>query len=157
VTDLYVIGVDPGPSTGIFVARNGFRFAVFQGEPVPALDSLTALFRTLYEDKERVHVACERYVSSSQPGRTHQPVPQQVIGAMTVLATNLGYPVTMQSPADAKRIAPNELLRHLGFYVMRNEVERPDANDVNDAARHAVLLLMTRYATVLEKRLNAQP
>lgn len=157
MSDLYVIGIDPGPSTGMFITRNGRKFGVYQGSPIIALESLALLLEELNGDGARVHVACERYVSSGQPNRTHQSVPQQVIGSVLTIVERHGFPVSIQNPSDAKRIAPNDLLRSLGFYVMRGDVECRDANDVNDAARHAVLLLMTNYATVLEARLNALP
>lgn len=157
MSDLYVIGIDPGPSTGMFITRNGRKFGVYQGAPTTALESLTMLLTELRQDDARVHVACERYVSSGQPNRTHQSVPQQVIGGVLTISERYGFPVKIQNPSDAKRIAPNELLRRLDFYVTRGDVACRDANDVNDAARHAVLLLMTNYATVLTARLNALP
>jgi hypothetical protein len=139
------------------VLRDGYRFAVYQGPPAGALASLTRLLVLFRQEGARVVVGCERYVSSGMPGRTHQPVPQQVIGQVYALADSHGYEVVMQSPADAKRVAPNELLRRLGYYVSRRDVDRPDANDANDAARHAVLVLVTRFATVFEQLLSAQP
>lgn len=157
MTDTYVVGVDPGPSTGIFVARNGERFAAHQGDQVAMLGVLTRLLRRCAAEGATVVIGCERYVSSGGRARTHQSVPQQVIGQVIGLAESFGYHVTLQTPADAKRVAPNELLRRLGFHVSRADVNQRDANDVNDAARHAVLILVTRFATVFERLLNAQP
>jgi len=157
IPDVYVVGVDPGPSTGIFVLRNGARFAVYQGPHEGAISSLASLLATFKLAGAHVHLACERYVSSSEPGRTHQAVPQQVVGQVMALAVRFNFAIEIQTPADAKRAAPNALLRRLGFYVTRGDVDRPDANDANDAARHAVLLLMTCYASVFERLLSSQP
>lgn len=157
MSETYVVGVDPGESTGVFALRDGRRFAAYQGPPADALNVLRALLSEWRRADARVLVACERYVSSSRPGRTHQSVPQQVVGQVVALVESFGYEVVMQSPADAKRVAPNELLACLGLYVRRGEVNQRDANDVNDAARHAMLLLVTRFASVYEHLLNAQP
>lgn len=157
MTDVYVVGVDPGASTGIFVVRNGERFAAFQGTQSAALATLTSLLRRARRDDASLVVGCERYVSGTGGVRTYQSVPQQVIGQVVGLVQSFGYHTVLQAPADAKRVGSNELLRRLGFHVTRAEVNQRDANDVNDAARHAVLLLAGRYATVLERLLNAQP
>jgi len=154
----YVIGVDPGVSTGVFVVRNGEKFFVYQGDQEGACAALARVLQRCAREDARVVIACERYLATGGGrARTHQSVPQQVIGRVIGIATSFGYHVTLQAPVDVKRIAPNELLRRLGFHVSRSEVNQRDANDVNDAARHAVLILVTQFATVFEQLLNAQP
>lgn len=153
----YVIGIDPGPSSGLVALRDGVLHTYYQGSPKNMILMLSATLCRAQRENESVVIACERYVSSGRPGRTHQVVPQQVIGQVELLATQYECELVMQSPGDAKRIAPNPMLRRLGLYRTPSDVVSHDANDVNDAARHAVLLLASRFVTVLERLLNAQP
>lgn len=157
---VYVIGVDPGPSTGVLVTRNGVKIAALQGPHESVLVRLGALLATITTGSVNnvVTIACERFVATGQRGpRTHQPVPQRVIGQVEQLATSFSCDLVLQSPADAKRVAPTQLLRDLGLYVTRDEVGQPDANDVNDAARHAVLCLARQHAALFDHLLTSRP
>lgn len=157
-SNVYVIGVDPGPSTGVFVVRNGERYRVYQGDQGGALALITEVLRNCEREEARVVIGCERYQSGGGGrARTHQSVPQQVIGQVIGVAESFGYHVVLQTPADAKRVGSTELLHRLGFHVSRSEVNQRDANDVNDAARHAVLIIVTHFATMFERLLNASP
>jgi hypothetical protein len=162
VTDWYVIGVDPGSSTGVFVLRNFWLgpFARWQEPHTEALTRLTSLLGQLQYTQPPTTtfvIAAERFIGAGSHGpRTHQPVAQRVCGQLEALAAELSVELVWQSPADAKRFAPNERLRSLGLYTSRGEVNQPDANDVNDAARHALLLLARRFAAHFEDLLNAQ-
>lgn len=151
----YVIGVDPGTSTGVFALRldaDGVRpIHRYQGGPDPALDWIEKVLTHAAAHGETVHVACERYTVGPKTGLlTQQPVALHVIGRLKHLTGTFDVPLTMQSPGDAKKFAPNELLETLGFRVKPAEVGRRDANDVNDAARHAVLVLAKTWATLFD-------
>jgi hypothetical protein len=160
VTTTYVVGVDPGQSTGIFVLRDGARFAAYQGTATGALSALDALLAALRADPTRptVVIAVERFVTTGETARhTRQGAAQEVLGVVHRLAESFDCDVVLQTPADAKRIAPNALLRELGLLVTRDEVGQPDADDVNDAARHAVLCLARRFASIFDRLLQARP
>lgn len=43
-----------------------------------------------------------------------------------------------QTPAQAKSLVSNEVLKNLGWYLTGKSVNYKDANDVNDAMRHLV-------------------
>lgn len=159
----YVAGLDPGNSTGLFVlnivpeVNAAVPFLRFQGAPDLALQRLEALVREAALWRWDVLIAGERFTVTDQTGkRSAQPTPLKVLGAaeqLTYQYTNAEF--TLQTPADAKKLADNRRLRDLGFYTLASDVDRPDANDVNDAARHALLALMRRRASVFDELLRA--
>jgi hypothetical protein len=147
----FVVGVDPGVSTGLVVVRgDGFCAHREQGPPSVLYD-FNDRFPFLRHPGVDVLVACERFVDP--PGgryRSAQPVAQQVVGAVSQLCVVNGWRLYLQSPADAKSMFSNDELRAYGLYWFARDVDRPDANDVNDATRHALLLLAQRRATMFD-------
>lgn len=138
----YVFGVDPGDSTGVaWIDVDRRELFPFQGEPKDALTYLELSLSRVGDD-DVVRGACERFVSM-RGGRahSHQPTAQRVTGAVEALADRYAVSCTLQSPADAWAIAPNELLNKLGWFQHGARFNVPDANDVNMAIRHALLLL----------------
>lgn len=158
----YVAGLDPGSSTGLFVIKIvpqlnvAVQFTRYQGPHPEALQRLESLVRNAALWQEAVLIAGERFTVTDQTGkRSAQPLPLQVLGAaeqLTYQYANVEF--TLQSPADAKKLAPNERLRAVGFYTRASDVDCPDANDVNDAARHALLGLLCRRASVFDELLR---
>jgi hypothetical protein len=165
VTDdrtLWVAGLDPGNSTGLLITRVRAGqpctpYLRFQGDPNQALHTLEAAVRQAALWQERVLIAGERFTVTDKTGkRTAQPTPLKVLGAAEQLSyqyANVEF--ILQSPADAKKLANNARLRELGFYTRASDVGRPDANDVNDAARHALLALARRRASIFDALLRA--
>ena len=162
----YVAGLDPGDSTGLLIIKLDDLLSVntlptvytrYQGPPGAALQLLELAVREAALWQENVLIAGERFTVTDKTGkRTAQPTPLKVLGAAEQLSyeyANVEF--TLQSPADAKKLAPNDVLRDLGFYTRASDVERPDANDVNDAARHALLGLMRKRASVFDALLRA--
>lgn len=158
---LWIVGLDPGESTGLFGLRvdrsNVDCFVRFQGEAPKALHRLEQVIRDVAVWQENVVIAAERFTTTDKTGkRSSQPTPLRVLGAAEQLSyqyTNVEF--TLQSPADAKKLMPNVRLRELGLYTSADLVGRPDANDVNDAARHALLGLLRRRASSLDALLIA--
>lgn len=147
----YAVGVDPGPSTGLFVLRgDGFVLHRQQGTPSQVLDDLALRLPFLCLPSSTVLVGCERYVQDQTNHRSAQPVPLQVIGVVEQLARLHQWSFHLQAPADAKLLVPNPLLRELRLYTTAAEVEQRDANDVNDAARHALTVLAQRRASLFD-------
>lgn len=158
----WIVGLDPGLSTGLFAVRlNGDNLPVttirHQGTPEKMLLRLESLVRDAGLWQEDVLIAGERFTTTDRTGkRSAQPLPQRVLGAAEQLSytyTNVEF--TLQSPADAKKIAPNEFLRDAGFYSRGDDVGCPDANDVNDAARHALLALARKRASIFDLIVSA--
>jgi hypothetical protein len=159
---LWIAGLDPGESTGLLVLQLTSAGGVsthtrYQGPPSEALQRLEAVVRSAALWRQDVLIAGERFTVTDKTGkRTSQPTPLKVLG----MAEQLSYEYanvefTLQSPADAKKLVPNVRLREIGFYTSADLVGRPDANDVNDAARHALLGLMRRKASVFDALLLA--
>jgi hypothetical protein len=150
----WVIGVDPGRSAGVFGLRNGLPAGFYQGPPEGALAYLERLLEFVEPDGGDVLVAMERFTGGSAR-HTRQTDAQQVVGAVIELAARYGIPVVFQSPADAKSFTTNDFLRKLDLWVTPAEVGAPDADDVRDAARHALLCLATHraqtYCRLLER------
>lgn len=163
----WIIGLDPGLSTGLFVVSvdssgsgSGNPVHVqsrFQGAHEVALMKLEEVVRYAATWREQVLIAGERYTTTDRTGkRSAQPLPQRVLGAaeqLTYSYTNAEF--ILQSPADAKKLAPNEFLRDAGFYSRGEDVGCRDANDVNDAARHVLLALARKRASVFDVIVSA--
>lgn len=151
----FAVGVDPGPSTGLFVLRgDGLKVHAQQGTPSQVLDDLELRLPFLCLGSTDVLVGCERYVTDQTNHRTAQPVPLQVIGVVEQLARRHGWTFRLQAPADAKAFAPNSFLRDVRLYTSATQVEQRDANDVNDAARHAVMVLAHLRASLYDNILT---
>lgn len=152
------IGIDPGDSCGFaIVTSSGVHFAE-QVTPELLTRRLRHTLATLRDDDKLSTLAgifCERFISSGRPGRTHQPTAQQVIGVVLSVAAEFDVEVTLQSPGDAKHFAPNSLLRDLGMHKTGTEVRQRDANDANDATRHALLGLAARNVRAYDALLRS--
>ena len=158
----YVAGLDPGDSTGLFILKivpefnTAVLFDRYQGPPEGALLRLETLLRDAALWHQAVVIAGERFTVTDKTGkRSAQPTPLKVLGMAELLATQFAdVEFTLQSPADAKKLAPNDVLRDMGFYTRASDVGLRDANDVNDAARHALLALMRRKASAFDELLR---
>lgn len=158
----WIIGLDPGESTGVLVLRitdnylHAVMHARYQGEPAGAIHQIEEIIRQAALWQERVLIAGERYTTTDRTGkRSSQPTPLRVLGAaeqLTYSYTNVEF--TLQQPADAKKLAPNDVLRDLEFYTSAGDVGCRDANDVNDAARHALLGLARRKTSIFDALLR---
>jgi hypothetical protein len=151
----YIIGVDPGDSTGVAIFKDTQLLHVFQGEPDRAA-TLVELILSRAIDEDRVTFVCERFTNArSARVTTHQPTAQRVIGVMQHLAETYSYTLELQGPADAHAIMTNPMLRDLKLLQRARDVGQPDANDVNMAVRHALLAMSKHHATLFESLLVA--
>lgn len=123
---------------------------LYQGSHEPGLDAFR--FALDAAEEHPVTVACERYVNppSSQP-KSAQPTAQKIVGAVEYECHLRNVPLTLQMPAPAHAIAKNDFLKRVGLYTPAAAVGCPDANDVNMAMRHVVLLMATKHATVFSR------
>lgn len=151
----FAVGIDPGTSTGLAIIRgDGLRIHGEQGPP-SILDDFTHRFPFLLYPGMDVLLACERFVVTVDTAKhSAQPTAQEVIGVVARLGRLNNWRLYMQTPADAKAIAPNSLLVDLGLKLTGKDVERPDANDANDATRHALLVLAHHRASVFDSLLH---
>jgi hypothetical protein len=84
-------------------------------------------------------VAMEKFTITPQTGKnTQAPWSLRVEGIVMAIALRSCTTATLQTPADAKSLVNNDLLRCLRLW------HRGGAGHANDALRHAVLLAIRR-------------
>lgn len=154
---VYVVGVDGGLSTGMAELGSGARLWYRQSDPDSALTELEERLAWHADTAHVPHTVLVAYEVYRQAGRapmTRQTEAQEVARSVHDLAQRYGFPSVGQTPAEAKKIAPDVFLRRAGLWTLPSEVGQADANDVNDAMRHAVLLLARRHARLYERLLT---
>jgi hypothetical protein len=154
---VYVIGIDGGRSTGMAEIARGKRSFYMQDEPDNVLTSLELRLAWHADEAHEPHTVLVAYEVYRQVGRapvTRQPEAQDVARSVHDLAQRYGFPSVGQTPAEAKKIASDTFLRRAGLWTLPREVDQLDANDVNDAMRHAVLALARRHARLYEALLT---
>lgn len=156
VRTTYAVGIDPGVSTGMTILRgDGFKLHVQQGTPSQVLDDLALRFPFLCGPGADVLVGYERFVQTGDGTvRSAQPTTQQTVGVVGYVARLHGWQLHAQSPSDVKALAPNALLRDLNLWTTPRDVERSDANDANDATRHALAVLAHHRASLFDRLLR---
>lgn len=163
-----IIGVDPGQSTGAFlldlyptVDQLGSSYVIeapnrYQGPPIEVLRALETELVAAQQNLVAVLIAVERFTVMPNVGRmSQQPVPLHVIGQLETLAERYDAAFLLQSPGDAKKFCTNAQLRQFNLWTTPKMVGRPDANDVNDAARHALLALAKTRTTAYDALLRS--
>lgn len=139
---MLILGIDPGKTTGLAVwpatePSDEFPHGeVISSEVADHVEVFTAILKLLNGRKPDI-IACEKFTAA--PGATkltHQPHAPWVIGVIGDTAKKFGSTLVFQSPGPAKRLAPNKLLRRLGWYE--------DGDHRDDAKRHILLALATR-------------
>jgi hypothetical protein len=150
----FAVGIDPGSSTGLAIIRgDGFRPHYEQGPP-SILDDFTVRFAFLTHPGHDVLVACERFVVTVDTARhSSQPVAQQTIGVVARLCRLNDWPLHMQAPSDVKALVSNSLLRDVGLWLRGRDVGQRDADDANDATRHALAVLAHHRASLFDRLL----
>jgi hypothetical protein len=153
MTEFLIIGGDTGLSVGYCALWGTERIAYGQAPPDDAIAAITRLMREHAQKPDTwVTLALERYNISKRTARmTQQPQALEVIGALRNQAHVLGVAVVLQEIAPAKILAPNALLRKLGWYLKGSDVGAPDADDANDATRQALLWLARHRATAFDR------
>jgi hypothetical protein len=149
------VGVDPGRSVGVAALLNQNRFRVhqFRIDGAGGLEQVDACLNELFvialERDYRLLVGCEKFVTNRRTARlTNQPDALTVVGRVSTLSP---VEVHLQAVADATRFVSNERLRAFNLWTTPAMVGQPDADDVNSAMRHAVLLLARKAATQYAK------
>lgn len=154
--NLIIIGIDPGLSTGMGIIWNGTRHGAKQGPPAEVIQELEKQLNLmmLLSDHE-IRIGIERFITTPETGKkSQQSTALEVIGAVTHVAESVGVPVHKQNVADVKKLVQNWRLKELGLYVKPTDVGRPDANDANDAMRHAVYCTAIHHATAFVRMLD---
>jgi len=144
-----IVGVDPGKVTGLAVWCDGCGMSHPERPDTAEVESSTAVGAVLYRmlaehGSARANlIAIERFVQSSR--KTRQPHALQVTGEIGALAANLGIKVVYQSPGPSVKIASNQRLRELGWYVYSRD------QHANAAQRHVLLAVASFFPDTFAK------
>lgn len=137
----HVLAIDPGKATG-FAAWNDRHPSEFDfvGEASQfdvcrvAEDWMTTLTGTVH--KFRPLLVIEKFTITPETAKkSRQYEALEITGSLRYMAHDLGVPLEIQTPAQAKRFAPNKRLRQMGLY------HGTKGGHANDAARHLCLAL----------------
>lgn len=146
---MLIVGVDPGKITGLVVWRSFVATGSHvDRQEVPA-DEVTKTLRRMLRFERPTLIACERFTrgTGTQP-QSAQPDADRVIGMVRSLADELVVRCVYQSPGPAKRVAPDRVLRQLGWYI------RTLDGHANDACRQVLLALATFRPEVFARLLG---
>lgn len=146
INERYVVSVDPGKATGLALLYLGSSL-----DSVPELLDSAEVESDKFAEKflefsreagwtDGLSVVCERFTITTQTGKNSQaPFSLENIGVLKHLCRENGYPVEkihFQSPADAKSMFPNEILKKAGTW------HRGGEGHALDAIRHGLLYLV---------------
>lgn len=122
-----ILAMDPGSqTTGFFLYSTDVKPYLFQLSPDRA-------FETLHYTHNVFAIVVEKY----RPKGTSDSLPAELNGAARLTAMRLDAEYAEVTPAEAKTIAPDHVLKALGWY----DASLPHAND---AARLLVHFALTR-------------
>lgn len=131
-----VTTIDPGKMTGLSVIdRDGTFFSFEMGFD----ETCRTLMEMANTSRERMIIGAESFIIGPQTIKnTQAPWSLELIGvARMVSRLYTGRELFLQSPAQAKRFSSDARLKHLGWH-------RPGKGHANDAARHLLLVMVTR-------------
>lgn len=136
----YIIGIDPGATTGIVV----LAVTEDQIKIIDALQPNSHRAGTWLADELREGavdaVAIERFTISTRTVRGTRSGALEAlytIGVIRYLCRNVGIPMVMQAPATAKNAFSDDRLRRLGLH------RKTHGPHERDALRHALLYATT--------------
>jgi hypothetical protein len=136
-----IIGVDPGKMTGVAVFEMASHSFASQFE-APSAEFVDWLFSAIFGwPPDAILIACERFDISpgtAKLGRTAVNWSIEQAGVCRHLARRHGQGFVLQDRATPKHMAPDVLLKQVGWH-------RAGPDHVNDATRHVVLALARQY------------
>lgn len=141
----HVLGIDPGKMTGIshaYVKTHTSDLVNMRTEELDFKDTVALLNYVLGAHVPRGFVVViERFtVMPHTTKKSFQPDALWMIGAVKACMVLNDYDpdtLVMQSPASAKGIATNDMIRDVGLW------HRGGAGHAQDASRHVLLYLLT--------------
>lgn len=135
---MIIIGVDPGQTVGAGVRdllRSPERISGFELHRHDFEDWLRPYLEGCRDHGEEVLVVCERFAITSETLRTNrgdEMWPIEVIGSTRTAARQLGARFVLKGVSDAKKFAPDRLLKTAGWHT-------PGKGHANDGVRQVVL------------------
>jgi hypothetical protein len=143
--DRYILSVDPGKATGVaLLVRAGDRDPTLalscEVQPEEFAKAVRSIFADMGDNFSGFQVVCEKFTINAQTVRNSQaPFSLEQIGVLKQIMQDNGIDresIVWQTPADAKRMFPNEALKTLEYW------HRGGEGHANDAIRHGLLRLV---------------
>lgn len=141
----YVLSVDPGKATGIAIlsmTANKEPEIIYSCEVQPEefANAVRKIIEDIGDDYDTFSIVCEKFTINAQTVRNSQaPYSLEQIGVLKQILQDFGLDregIFWQSPADAKKMFPNEALKTLKYWHKGGE------GHANDAIRHGLLRLV---------------
>ena len=139
-----ILAVDPGKATGVSCfgwERGEEPHMIMAGEyqPDEFAAPIRAIIANAQDENIPIEIVCERFVINAQTVRNSQaPYSLEQIGVLKQIMRDAGISdsaLKYQSPADAKRMFPNEAIKKLDYWYKGGE------GHAIDAIRHGLLYL----------------
>lgn len=139
-----VLAVDPGKTTGVccFGWQTGEEpHLIMAGEyqPEEFADPIRSIIASAQAEGISIEIVCERFTINAQTVRnTQAPYSLEQIGVLKQIMRDAGMTdeaLKFQSPADAKRMFPNEAIKKLEYWY------KGGGGHALDAIRHGLLFL----------------
>lgn len=127
---LFIIGVDPGKMTGVSAYANG-KLHMHKELPADEVTEYLSLKVLPALHDMRVVIGVERYtfgVGATRKSRQLDPV--KLTGQLEDVARRYAAEFVLINQADSKRMAPDRVLRLIGWYVRTAEGHANDASRV---------------------------
>lgn len=140
----YILSVDPGKATGVALlklkSKDSSPEIIYSGEVQPEEFAECVRNLVITYINEELQIVCEKFTINAQTVRNSQaPFSLEQIGILKQILQDNGLDregIIWQTPADAKRMFPNEALKTLKIWHKGGE------GHANDALRHALLRLV---------------
>lgn len=139
-----ILAIDPGKATG--VSCFGYEMGsephmIMAGEyqPDEFAAPVRAIIANAQDENIAIEIVCERFIINAQTVRNSQaPYSLEQIGVLKQIMRDAGISedtLKFQSPADAKRMFPNEAIKKLDYWYKGGE------GHALDSIRHGLLFL----------------
>jgi hypothetical protein len=138
----YILSVDPGKATGVALLvrvdkEEPTLSMSCEVQPEEFAEVVRNIIAEIGDDLSELQIVCEKFTINAQTVRNSQaPFSLEQIGVLKQIMQDNGIDresVVWQTPADAKRMFPNEALKTLRYW------HRGGEGHANDAIRHALL------------------
>lgn len=143
---MIIVGIDPGKATGIAIWHDPIvfdtsRYGELDVAEIEDSEAVVPVLRRMLDGQLPTLVAIERFRPTGRR-MTFQPHAQQVVGAIRSFCFEARVPLIFQQPGPAKKIAPNPVLKQLGW-----NRPTPDGH-ANDALRHVLRAMASHHPDV---------
>lgn len=142
---LQIWAFDPGLTTGfahiVYHLGEIVAWNVAQLDHEQVGDWMAATISLAPHDADENIIVCESFTMTMK--KSQSPWSLEAIGLLRFASLKTGYPLVMQTPAAAKSLIRDEVIKSAGMYI-------PGKDHQRDAQRHALYYLMTNRKVLTE-------